>query len=425
MNEYKTCLFSFVSLLATLSLGAEANWPRWRGPDNSNVMTAGQYPVTWDLEDALWKVDVPGKGTSTPIVWQKRIYLTCSAEDTDTVMALDWSGQTLWEKQLGAKVKGKHPNASNSNPSPVTDGSAVFVFFKSGVFAALELDGSIRWRTNLFDRYGKDNRFWDFGTSPVLTKKAVVIAEMHAGESWLAAFDKVTGDVRWKVPRNYKTAVEGDQCYTTPIVFDHKGTEALLVWGAHRLTAHDAANGKILWSCGDFNPENTKLWPAIASPLIVGDVVVVPCGRDDRKQPRLHGIRMGGSGDVTATHRLWKRTDTGPFIPCPTTYEGRVYVICDRGRMDCIDPETGQSHWTGQFPKSPKKFYGSPLIAGGHLYASREDGTVFVLSLGDKFEIVSEIDMGDGIFSSPIAVADRLLIRTKKHLFCYGLSSEN
>jgi len=422
MKTETKSLLVFVLFITTLC-AADNNWPRWRGPDSNGSVTSGNYPVKWDPERVLWKTEIPGKGTSTPIVWNKTIYLTTGAEGQDIVLALDWSGKELWQTQLGPEKAGKHTNASGSNPSPTTDGSAVFVFFKSGRFAALELDGAIRWQTNLFERYGKDERFWDFGTSPALTQKAVVIAHMHSGESWLAAFDKLTGAVHWKVPRNYETAVEGDECYTTPIVFNHQGTEALLVWGAHRLTAHDAANGGILWSCGNFNPKETGYWPAIASPVIANNVAVVPCGRDDRRQPRLHGIKLGGAGDVTETHRLWKRTDTGPFVPTPAEYKGRVYVICDRGRMDCIDPLTGESHWTGEFPKGKGKFYTSPLIAGGHLYATRESGTIFVLSLRDKFEIISEIDMKERIIASPIAISDRLLIRTLQHLYCIGNKS--
>jgi hypothetical protein len=149
-------------------------------------------------------------------------------------------------------------------------------------------------------------------------------------------------------------------------------------------------------------------------------VAVVPCGRADRRQPRLHGIKLGGSGDVTETHRLWKREDTGSFIPTPGEYKGGVYVIQDRGEIDCINPLTGESFWSGIFPKGKGNFYSSPLIAGDHLYAAREDGIIFVIKLKDKFEIVSEIDMKDRIIASPIAVSDRLLIRTLHHLFCIG-----
>ena len=410
----------FILIVTTASAATDNNWPHWRGPDNNGSMNSGNYPVKWDPEKVLWKIEVPGKGFSTPIVWNNKIYLTTGTNNSDTVLAFDWSGNQVWQKQLGAEIAGKHQNGSGSNPSATTDGSAVFVFFKSGNFAALELDGAIRWQTNLFEKYGKDERFWDFGTSPVLTKDNVVMAQMHDGESWLAAFDKITGELSWKVDRNYETPKEGSQGYSTPIVFSNKGAEALLAWGAHHLTAHDAADGRIIWSCGDFNPDGKRNWPAVASPVIAGTVVVVPCGRDDRRQPRLHGIKLGGSGDVTETHRLWQREDTGPFIPTPGEYQGRVYIICDRGRIDCINPLTGESFWSGVFPKGKGKFYASPLIAGGHLYAAREDGILFVLSLNNKFEIVSEIDMKDRIIASPVAIANRLLIRTHHYLFCIG-----
>jgi len=412
-------LVSFL-VITTQSAAAEINWPCWRGLHNNGSITSGNYPVKWDPEKVLWKIDIPGKGVSTPIVWDKKIYLTTGTKGLDTVLAFDWSGKQIWQRQLGPESAGKHKNGSGSNPSATTDGSAVFVFFKSGNFAALELDGSIRWEKNLFEQYGKDKRNFSFGTSPVLTKKYVVIAQMHDGESWLAAFDKVTGKLAWKVPRDYETPREGSQSYSTPIVFSHEGTEALLVWGAHHLTAHDAADGKTIFSCGNFNPENEKLWPSVASPVISGTVAVVPCGRADRKQPRLHGIKLGGSGDVTETHRLWNRTDTGPFIPTPAEYKGRVYLIRDRGEVDCIDPLTSKNIWSGVFPKGKGNFYSSPLIAGGHLYAAREDGIIFVIKLQDKFEVISEIDMKDRIIASPIAISDRLLIRTNHHLFCIG-----
>jgi len=414
--KYLVCFL----IITTQSAATEINWPRWRGPYNNGSITSGNYPVKWDSEKVLWKIDIPGKGFSTPIVWDKNIYFTTGTKGLDTVLAFDWSGKQIWQKQLGPEAAGKHKNGSGSNPSAVTDGSAIFVFFKSGNFAALEMGGPIRWKKNLFERYGKDDRFFSFGTSPILTKKYVVIAQMHDGESWLAAFDKVTGELSWKVPRNYETPKEGSHGYSTPIVFSHKGIEALLIWGAHHLTAHNAADGKTIFSCGNFNPEGKKLWPTVASPVISGTVAVVPCGRADRNRPRLHGIKLGGSGDVTETHRLWKREDTGPFIPTPAEYKGRVYIIRDRGQVDCIDPLTGKNFWSGVFPKGKGNFYCSPLIAGGHLYAAREDGIIFVISLKDKFEIISEIDMKDRIIASPIAISDRLLIRTNHHLFCIG-----
>ena len=258
MKILTKCLLCFVIITAHL-FGSEAHWPRWRGPHNNGSITSGIYPIKWDLgsEQVIWKIKIPGKGFSTPIVWDKKIFLTTGTEGLDTVLAFDLSGHQIWKKQLGSEVAGRHENGSGSNPSATTDGTSVFVFFKSGNFAAINLDGSIRWQLNLFERYDKDDRYWDFGTSPVLTNKYVVMAEMHDGESWLAAFDKMNGELIWKVPRNYETPKEGSQGYSTPIVFSHKGNEALLIWGGHHLTAHNADDGKIIWSCGNFNPDDT------------------------------------------------------------------------------------------------------------------------------------------------------------------------
>ncbi len=408
-------LSSFGHLVAADSL---ANWPRWRGPQDSGSIELGNYPVKWAADRVFWKTELPGKGCSTPIVWNQRIYVTAPTKGIDSLIAFDWSGKRLWHAEFGKENPGKHRNGSGCNPSPVTDGENVFVNFKSGTLAAVGLDGKIRWQTNLVKRFGPDTLFWDHGTSPVLTEKFVVMTRMHKGESWLAAFDRVTGDMTWKVPRNYETPVEGDHGYSTPVLIQYQDTEALLVWGGEHLTIHDAANGKVLWTCGDFNPESHKLWPSIATPVVCGNMAVIAYGRNDRGIPRLHGIRLDGKGDVTATNRVWKRDDVGTFVPTPVAYEGKVYVVGDKGRVTCLAPETGKTLWTDTFPKHRAKFYGSPMIAGGKLYAPREDGTVFVAEIKDGFRLLAENPMDESIIASPVPVSNRLLIRGTQNLFC-------
>ena len=243
---------------------------------------------------------------------------------------------------------------------------------------------------------------------------------MHHGDSWLAAFDKASGKLRWKVARNYETPVEGDQSYTSPIVIRHQGKEAVLVYGAEHLTAHAAADGQLLWSCGDFNPRSMGYWPTVASPVIAGDVVVVAAGRSDRGQPRLHGIKLGGKGDVTATHRVWKREDTGTFVPTPAEYKGRLYLLRDHGEIECLDPATGQTLWHEAFPKASANYYASPTVAAGKLYAARQDGVVFVAQVDGTFQLLAENPMGERVIASPVPVSNRLLIRGEHHLFCIG-----
>lgn len=421
MHATRFLTATFVLLVSTGSSVAAGttDWPRWRGPHDTGSTAAGSYPEKIDESTLRWRAPLPGNGCSTPIVLDRNIYITAPVDGNDALLGFDWNGKQRWRTSFGPEDPGKHRNASGCNASPATDGGGAFVYFKSGTLAAVELDGTIRWQTNIVQRYGPDKRFWDHGTSPVLTERHVVLARMHAGDSWLAAFEKTSGDLAWKVPRNYPTPVEGDECYTTPLVIEHDGKEALLVWGAMHLTIHDAADGKVLWTCGGFNPEGNRLWPAIAQPVIVGDMVVLNYGRNDRDDPRLHGIRLGGSGDVTGTNRAWSREDTGAFVPSPAVYQQRVYLLRDRGEVECIDPATGKTMWSDALPKARSNYYASPTIAGGRLYTAREDGAVFVADVTNgRFQLLAENDLGERVIGSPVPVANRIFIRGEKHLFC-------
>lgn len=415
-----TLALTAVCFLAQDTFAAEsADWRSWRGPLGNGSTERGNYAVDFSATKHLWRTPLPGKGCSTPICLADRIYLTAPAEGRDALLAYDFEGAEQWRAVFGSENAGKHRNGSGSNASPVTDGHGIYVFFKSGTLAAVELDGKIRWQTDLVARFGKDTLFWDHGTSPVLTEKHVIMVRMHQGESWLAAFDKASGEMAWKVARNYKTPVECDHGYTTPLVIQYQGKESILVWGAEHLTIHDAADGKVMWTCGNFNPDANKLWPAIASPVIVGDMVIIAYGRNDRGIPRLHGIRLSGSGDVTATNHAWLRDDVGTFVPTPVVSKDRVLLVRDRGEVECLDPATGKNIWTGEFPKSRANFYASPLVAGDKLYAPREDGKVFVASIaGNGFKLLAENDMGESVIGSPVPTSKGLLIRGEKHLFC-------
>ncbi len=413
---------SFVILLGgapAMAAADQPHWPHWRGPTDSGSTTQGSYPLNCEASNIVWKAPLPGKGCSTPVVWDKRIFLTTPTNAQDAALAFDWDGKALWQTTFGAEKPGKRQNSSGCNPSPATDGESVFVYFKSGTLAALDFGGKVRWQTNLVAAFGPESLFWDPGTSPVLAQDSVVIARMHHGDSWLAAFDKATGQIRWKTARNYQTAVEGDNSYTTPLVIGPESKQIILSWGGEHLTAHAAAGGQLLWSCGEFNPRGAGYWPTVASPVLAGDMVIVAAGRADRGQPRLHAIKLGGSGDVTATHRLWKREDTGTFVPTPVVYRGRVFIVRDRGETECLDPATGKTVWEGAFPRASASYYASPVIAGGILYAPREDGVIFLARIEGKFEVLAESRLGEQVIASPVPIGNRLLIRGEHHLFCF------
>jgi outer membrane protein assembly factor BamB len=397
---------------------ASAEWPAWRGPSANGALLNGNYPT--NLQRVAWKYALPGKGGSTPIVSDQRIYLTVPDDGQDAVLAMDLQGKEIWRTKLGTESAARHRTLGSScNASPVTDGKGIFVYFRSSRLAALELDGSIRWTNDLAAKFGSEKLFWDQGSSPVLTDQHVVLSRLHEGESWIAGFDKATGALRWQQKRNFEVPKENDNAYTTPVPFQHKGRAAFLVWGADHLTAHAASDGSLLWTCGNFNPDSTGFWPAIASPVIHGNLAIVPAGRDDRPgQSRIHAIRLDGNGDVTGTHRVWKREDVGVFVSSPAQYKGRIYLLRPRGEIVCLDPDKGQTLWTGTLPRGSASFYASPVIANGVLYAAREDGVVFVVGVGERFQLLSENPMGERIVASPALADGRLLLRGDKHLFC-------
>lgn len=422
---FRVLVFLSVISFVTQGLTQEnnlADWASWRGSKDTGSLAGEGFPAELNLEQNLaWKVELPGKGCSTPIVAGGSIFVTAPADGVDALVCLDRNGEQKWLTKFAKENPGKHRNGSGSNASPISDGDAVFVYYKSGTLAAVENDGSIRWQTNLIERFGKVELYWDHGTSPVLTEDYVVMARMHSGDSWVAAFDKKSGELVWKVDRNFKTPREGDHGYATPVVIEFQEKPAVLVYGAEHLTIHSIEDGKMVWSCGGFNPEKVDLWPTIATPVVVGDVAVVAAGRNDRKLPLLYGVKLTGSGDVSATNVIWKRDDIGTFVPSPAVWKDQVYLMRDLGQVECLNPADGTSVWREKFKKHRSKYYSSPLIAGGLMYVAREDGAAFVVDVRDgQYKLLAESDFKESVIGSAVPLGKQILLRGEKHLFCFG-----
>ena len=406
-----------ISLTAN-SLNAE-DWPNWRGPEYSGSRPGASYPTQWAPDRVKWKVPLPGKGASVPAVYGDRIYVTTPDDSIDTVIAFDLEGKKVWETNFGKERPGKHKTlGTSSNSSPVTDGKGLFVYFKSGTLAGLEMDGTIRWKRNLAEEFGQQELYWDQGSSPVIVGDHLILPRLHAGNSWVAGFDVTCGEIVWKTERNFQVPAENDNGYTTPVPIRHGDRNAVLVWCSDHVTTYAADTGELLWSSGGFNPEGMKLWPHIATPVVVDDIAVIPVGRDDRKQASVSALRLGGSGDVTKTHRLWDTDDFGVYVASPVAYGGKVYLLRHRGGLVAIDPGTGKPHWEEAFPRAADAYYASPVVAGGILYAAREDGAVFAARIGDQFELLGENQMGEQILASPVPFDGKLLLRGESHLFC-------
>ncbi len=409
-------------LIATAAVAPAQNWPQWRGPDGNGVAAPGKYPVTFSASnDTLWKAPLPGKGGSTPIVWGDRIVLTSGVGEgtngLDGVLCFDWAGKLLWQVTLGRQRPGRHRRGSGSCPSAVTDGTRFFAYFKSGTLVALDIGGKVLWRTNLQERYGKDTLNWDLGTSPVLVGGNVVVAVMQEGDSYVVALKPDSGEIVWKVDRNFPCKDECRQSYTTPLVTALEGRTVFVLWGADRLTGHDAATGAMLWQCGGFNPDNKANWRNIASPALSRGIALVPYGREQF----LAGVRIGGSGDVTATARLWERRGIGTDSATPVALGGNAYLLNFKGKVWGLDLQTGRDLWTAVLPVGRGVFYASPVLAADLLYACREEGDVYVCRISSAgLDVLNQTRFDDFFVASPVLVRDRLLLRGERHLYCVG-----
>ena len=408
-------------LMVCVSPLTAGDWPNWRGPSQDGVASGKNYPTEWSVEkNVAWKVELPGKGSSTPAVWGDRIFVTSAADGKNSLLAFDRHGKEAWRVIVGAERPGKNKKASGSNPSCVTDGQHVYAYFKSGDLVCADFAGKVVWQNNLQKEYGEDTLWWDLGTSPVLTKAHCVVAVMQTGPSYLVALDKVTGKLAWKADRNLGAPEEAAQSYSTPVVLNDNGKETLIVLGADHVTAHDGTNGKEMWRVGGLNPDGERYFRSIASAVVQNGIVVAPYARGKT----ITAIKLGGSGDVTESHIVWKKSELGTDVPTPAAAEGKVYLLNDKGTLTCMDAATGRELWAGQPEKNRNNFSSSPILADGKIYITREDGKTFVLAQGNEFKVLAanELD-GSQAVATPVFVDGHIYIRTDTHLFCIGAKS--
>ena len=421
--------FTCVGWLACATAGSALadNWPNWRGLGLDGTARGTGYVTNWGPEEHVrWRVPLPGLGASTPAVWGDRIVLTCGIDGKDAVICLDRRGQERWRRELGAERPGKHKKATGCNPSPVTDGTRVWVYFKSGALACLELDGgAVVWQTNLQERFGEDTLWWDLGTSPVLTARAVVVAVMQTGPSYLAAFDRTTGELLWKHDRGLAAPEEAAQSYSTPLVLSGdpargEPEEMIVVLGADHVTAHDAADGRELWRVGGLNPDGNTFFRSIASPVATGDLVIAPYARGGT----ITAIRRGGTGDVTATHVAWVRDDLGSDVPTPAAQAGRVVVCTDKGRVVCLEARSGETVWDEELPKNRNAYSASPVLVDGKVLVTREDGHSILLvppaAAGGPTRLAGTGNVEEMTVATPVCIDGEILVRTHDALWCIG-----
>lgn len=408
------CLLTLsVALFSCGRLLATDNWPQWRGPQATGLAPSGTYPTAISDNSIAWKVELPGRGCSTPAVWGDQIFLTCAIDDKDGVICYNFDGEEQWRSQFGPQRPGKHKNGSGSNPSPTTDGAHLVVYYKSGTLACLDLAGKVLWRTNLQERYGEDTLWWDLGTSPVLVDDRVIVAVMNDGDGFLVALDLADGSEAWKQSRLYDVPRECDNAYTTPALYTDQNQKVIVTAGADHVTGHDVRSGRLVWECGGLNPDNQGAQRMIASPVLGRNVAIVPYLRGDM----VMAVRLDGRGDITSFGRLWERPVQGGDVPTPLVRDNRTIVLGDRGQLTCLDVETGDELWRDSLPRSRAKFYSSPVLADDLLYCLRDDGMLYVARVDDGIDLLDEHNFDEQCVATPIPLRDQLLVRGSEHLF--------
>jgi outer membrane protein assembly factor BamB len=417
MRIFRFILCGF--FLCHSAIAGAGEWMQFRGPGGLGISDEKNLPVSWSAgENIAWQADLPGPGASSPIVVKGRVYVTCYSgygievgqgeqkELRRHLLCFDRpTGKPLWTKTFEPKLpeheyQGEGAYHGYAASTPVSDGERLYVFFgKSGVFC-FDLDGSEKWRAEV----GEGTSGWGSGTSPVLFGKLLIVnASVESGS--LVALDKSTGEQVWKA--------EGiNSAWNTPVLTGPPARRELIVSTEGRLKSFDPQTGQPLW---DADGIHRYVCPSV----VTAEGVVFAIGGGHTSL----AVRLGGSGDVTESHGLWRQTK-GSNVGSPVYHNGHLYWASDGGGLVCCqNAETGKFVFQERLEPRPGNIWSSPVLADGKLYiVSQRDGT-FVVAAQPKFELLAHNKFADDdsrTNASPAAHDGQILMRTDKRLYCIG-----
>ena len=414
----QACLFLLVALITTTSGFAGNDWPHWRGPDHNGVSEETDLPVRWSTtENIHWKLDLPGRSGSTPIITGDRMFVNVTQGGQIGLWAVDrQNGEVLWTTHLGDGNQ-RLMKGNRANPSPVTDGESLWVMSGHGLLRRFDMDGNEIWMRDIQQDHGTWDLLWGYGSSPLLYQDSLFIQVLHGyytdEPSYLLRIDKETGRTLWRTERPTNAPRESSDSYTTPAIVQTANGPELVVTGGNVVTGHALTAGEELWRLEGLNPRNARDYRIVVSPVVEGDIVVAPT----RVRP-LTVLRAGGRGDVTESHRMWS-TGFGPDVPTPVTDGTYLYVVRDNGVVHCFDLRTGEEFYGRQRLRSGT-YSSSLVLANGNLYATSEDGVTTVFKAEPEFEILAENDLERNTLSSPAIVNGQIFIRTDFALWAIG-----
>lgn len=416
-----------------------SNWPGWRGPGSQGISVEKDLPTEWSsTKNIAWKTPIPGRGHSSPVVWENRIFLTTDIEGaiipgakavehieegkpwrhpdsvggdhshTLKVICIDRdTGRTLWERTAyeGKVYDDRHKRGSYASPTPTTDGRYLYAWFGSEGLYCYDFSGKLIWKESLG---GIATMGMGVGTSPVLYENLLILqCDEDAGQkSFIIAVDKKTGKQVWKEERKVQAS------WSTPVIAEARGRTELITNGNESIISYDPRTGKELWRSKGVESN------AIHTPLVGDGMVYVTAGYPAK---RVFAIKLGGSGDITGSASIaWRYEKGTAYVASPILYGDYLYLISDKGILTCLDAKTGQVKYEGGRVPVPASFMSSPVAFDGKILMTSEDGDTFVVKAGPVHEIMRTNSLGEPIQTTPALAGGKIFIRGEKNLYCIG-----
>lgn len=417
------------SVLAAPDLAGERFWPQWRGPYATGVSRHANPPTEWsETKNIRWKVEIPGRGSASPIIWGDRLYvLTAVPADAPsgnashaprggirprvahqfTVLAINRrDGKVVWQRTAREEQphEATHPdNGTWASSSAVTDGEHVIAFFESRGLYAYDMEGKLVWEKDLGDKSMR-NQFGE-GTTPALHGNRLAIVWDHQGQSFIVTLDKRTGQEIWRAERD-----EIDS-WATPLIVEHDGRAQVVTSGMNRLRSYDLETGKLIWESPGVAMN------LIPSPVAADGMVFVTSGF---RGNHLKAIRLAAArGDITGSEAIaWTLDRDTPYVPSPLLYDGILYLLkSNSGILSAFDAKTGKPHYQLQRLDGLSEVFASPVGAGGRVYIPGRDGMTLVIRHGPAFEVLAKNTLDDGFDASPALVDNEIYLRGHRYLY--------
>lgn len=410
-----------IAAFAVFALAVPAgagNWPQWRGPTSDGHSAEKGLPTEWGPDkNVVWKLELPGRGASTPCIWENRIYITYVEGSEVIVACIGTDGKPRWKQSLahvsGAK-SGRGDEGNQASASCSTDGKHVWAFAGEGKLACFTMDGQQVWDLDV-QKYGRFGIQFGIHWTPVLYKDRLYLQVMHRNAQLLLALNAETGSELWKVNRPGYGKGESPDVYASAFMWEGKGGPLLIAHGNDYCTAHRLEDGGEVWRVAGLNPTNNGAWRFVSSPLVTPDLIVVPSCKNG-PTVGLNPVGAKGKIDEDNPAELWRLKFT-PDVVSPLRVGDVVYLMGD-GPLTAVEAKTGNQIYRESLAKQIHRAH--MVAADGKIYVVGRQGTTDVVQAGRTFKLLASNTLPDTIYGSPAISNGRIYLHGWNYLWAIG-----